>query len=317
MSSRFHSSLAKDLQAFLRYKRAMGFRYERQEETLLSFDRHLQKKKDIRRLSFESLIQSWLERSTPRKAISVAGDLQVIRQFCLFRRRKEPRAFVPPADWAPPVRKSHFVPHIFTPSEIKQMVKCCSQLSPWPQYNRGIRMLLLVLYCTGMRFGEAARLRLADLDMDRRVIWVRHSKGRTRLVPFRRDLARELVQYLKNRASEMRSPETPLFLNRHGRAHSTKTISYGLLSLIRKIGLKKKRGRVGPRPYDLRHTFAVHRLTRWYRQGVALSERLPWLSIYMGHADILGTESYLTTTPELMRLTATRFRARFDRKRRF
>ena len=43
MSSRFHSSLAKDLQAFLRYKRAMGFRYERQEETLLSFDRHLQK----------------------------------------------------------------------------------------------------------------------------------------------------------------------------------------------------------------------------------------------------------------------------------
>ena len=53
------------------------------------------------------------------------------------------------------------------------------------------------------------------------------------------------------------------------------------------------RGRIGPRPYDLRHTFAVQRLSSWYRQGADLHARLPWLSAYMGHDDILGTETYL------------------------
>jgi integrase/recombinase XerD len=53
--------------------------------------------------------------------------------------------------------------------------------------------------------------------------------------------------------------------------------------------LKPEKGRVGPRPYDLRHAFAVHRLSRWYRQGVDLHSRLPWLSTYMGHVDIVGT----------------------------
>ena len=65
-------------------------------------------------------------------------------------------------------------------------------------------------------------------------------------------------------------------------------------------GLKPEKGRVGPRPYDLRHAFAVHRWSRWYRQGVDLHGRLPWLSAYMGHVDIIGTETYLNTTPKLL-----------------
>ena len=78
-------------------------------------------------------------------------------------------------------------------------------------------------------------------------------------------------------------------------------------------GLKPEKGRVGPRPYDLRHAFAVHRLSRWYRQGVDLHARLPWLSAYMGHVDILGTETYLSATPELMNLAANRLRRRYHK----
>ena len=71
-------------------------------------------------------------------------------------------------------------------------------------------------------------------------------------------------------------------------------------------------GRTGPRPYDLRHTFAVHRLTRWYRQGVDLHGRLPWLSAYLGHVNLLGTETYLNATPELLALAGDRFRRRYS-----
>jgi len=75
--------------------------------------------------------------------------------------------------------------------------------------------------------------------------------------------------------------------------------------------LKPEKGRSGPRPYDLRHAFAVHRLSQWYSQGVDLHARLPWLSAYMGHVDIIGTETYLNATPELLALAGDRLRRRY------
>ena len=83
--------------------------------------------------------------------------------------------------------------------------------------------------------------------------------------------------------------------------------------LFKLAGLKPEKGRIGPRPYDLRHAFAVHRLSRWYSQGVDLHARLPWLSAYMGHVDIIGTETYLNTTPELLDLAGNRLRRRYEK----
>jgi integrase len=92
-----------------------------------------------------------------------------------------------------------------------------------------------------------------------------------------------------------------------------KTAQHTLRILFTKAGWKPERGRAGPRPYDLRHAFAVTRLTQWYRQGVNLHDRLPWLSAYMGHVDIIGTESYLNATPELRELAAHRLRRLYIR----
>jgi hypothetical protein len=54
----------------------------------------------------------------------------------------------------------------------------------------------------------------------------------------------------------------------------------------------------------------VHRLTRWYAQGVDLHARLPWLSAYLGHENLLGTEAYLHATPQLLRAASRRFARR-------
>ena len=43
-----------------------------------------------------------------------------------------------------------------------------------------------------------------------------------------------------------------------------------------------------------------------------LHARLPWLSAYMGHVDIVGTETYLHTTPELLNLAGNRLRRRYE-----
>ena len=57
--------------------------------------------------------------------------------------------------------------------------------------------------------------------------------------------------------------------------------------------------RYQPRLHDLRHTFAVHRLTAWYRQGADVQRLLHHLSVYLGHAHLAATQVYLTMTPEL------------------
>ncbi len=55
-----------------------------------------------------------------------------------------------------------------------------------------------------------------------------------------------------------------------------------------------------PRIHDLRHSFAVHALLTWYREGVDVQNRLPWLSTYLGHRDPRSTYLYLSAAPELL-----------------
>jgi len=89
------------------------------------------------------------------------------------------------------------------------------------------------------------------------------------------------------------------------------TASGTLRALFQLAGMKPAKGRIGPRPYDLRHAFAVQRLSIWCQQGADPHTRLPWLSAYMGHVDIMGTETYLNATPELLNLAASRLRRRY------
>lgn len=58
--------------------------------------------------------------------------------------------------------------------------------------------------------------------------------------------------------------------------------------------------RFQPRLHDLRHTFAVHRLIEWYRQGADVQKLLPQLSVYLGHCCLSSTQAYLNMTPELL-----------------
>ena len=84
----------------------------------------------------------------------------------------------------------------------------------------------------------------------------------------------------------------------------------GMLRLvIRRAGLNKCAGRGGPRVHDLRHTFVVHRMTEWYRQGINPQDRLPYLATYLGHRDINSTIIYITITQELLQQASTRFRS--------
>ena len=62
-----------------------------------------------------------------------------------------------------------------------------------------------------------------------------------------------------------------------------------------------------PRVHDLRHSFAVATLLRWYREGIDPNCRLMSLSTFLGHVDPDSTAVYLTITEDLLHEAAQRF----------
>ena len=71
--------------------------------------------------------------------------------------------------------------------------------------------------------------------------------------------------------------------------------------------VRRDGARYQPRLHDVRHTFAVNRLTTWYRDGADVQTLLPQLSTYLGHVNVAATQVYLTMTPELLRVACVRF----------
>lgn len=235
----------------------------------------------------------------------------MVRQFYTYLRERR-RCPLRDAAWPKLPATSEYVPHILSTDDVRTLLNLAAQLGGHPFRKIMYRILILVLYCTGIRFGEALRLHLRDLDMVAGTLFILPSKGRSRWVPYHRSLDREFRRYLKARRTYAPAgPDNFIFVGADKKALPTMTASDTVRRLLRCAGLKPATGRAGPRPYDLRHAFAVRRLTLWYRAGVDLHARLPWLSAYMGHDDLFGTETYLTATPELLALAGGRFRRRY------
>ena len=167
-----------------------------------------------------------------------------------------------------------------------------------------MRMLLLLLYGTGLRRGEALSLDLADVDLPERLITVRETKFyKTRLVPTGSKLAGELACYARQRR-KLPLPEgeaSAFFATRTGNRLTYQRLGH-LFRRVRKLAgiAREPEARYQPRLHDLRHTAAVHRVIAWYRQGADVQRLLPQLATYLGHVDIAATQRYLTMTPELL-----------------
>ena len=170
-------------------------------------------------------MRAWLARNSRRKPVSVANECGVLRQFCIYRATHNPSAFVPGRSWAPQSTTSDFLPHVLTQVEVRSVLRVAGGLRP--RFRAQLyRALLLVLYCTGVRFGEAVRLRIGDVDLHKGVLFIAPSKGRSRWVPFNGSLARELRRYLAARraVSAARSGD-PFFVRPGGRPLRTNRAS--------------------------------------------------------------------------------------------
>jgi integrase len=216
-----------------------------------------------------------------------------------------------PTPLAAPKYTQAFVPYIYSRRELRLLLDAvprCQRRAACRTSAITLRTLLLFLYGTGMRPGEALRLRLADVDLDYGVIAIRGTKFyKSRLVPLGSDVVQILRRYMAA-PGRWNQPYLPLFQSRQHKRLGHSTVDANFRRLCTLVGVRRSDASSRqPRLHDLRHTFAVHRLTEWYRTGANVQLLLPALSTYLGHVDLHSTQCYLTMTPELLAEANCRF----------
>jgi integrase/recombinase XerD len=205
-------------------------------------------------------------------------------------------------------RPPPFVPHIYSQEELCRLLQAAKRFDRPSSLEPGmLHLMLLVLYGTGLRVSELVGLNRMDVNLTECLMKVRQSKfGKTRLVPFGPQLQKVLAEYDKRRRAS--GDGAPFFTTRLCGRVKADTLQHNYRVLCDRTGVRRTDGaRFQPRIHDLRHTFAVHRLTSWYRQGADVQRLLPLLSVYLGHVHMRHTQVYLSMTPELLEQAGNRF----------
>lgn len=299
---------------FVAHKRALARKYEVETKTLALFVRCLaaQEITDITAVT-PQVIEAFLAsrpRTTPRSYNHLLGVLRVFFAWCVDFERCP----TSPVRGRPRRATRQRLPFIFDLSHAQQLVTAAATL---PDGGHAVlrgttyATAFAVLYGVGLRVGELARLTCADLDLERQLFVIRETKfGKSRLVPVGPQLLQRVLAYRAQReqaAGHPLTPEMPLFSLCYGRPVHPGTFSQTFHHLVTRLGFHHAENGVPPRLHDLRHSFAVGTLLRWYRTGDNPAAKLWYLSTFLGHVDLASTAVYLTITPELFDAASARY----------
>ena len=297
------------VQAFISSRRALGRAIRVDEYVLRRLRAYLARAgySDLNAESFER----WRRRLRHCAHNTQVDWAMMVYRFCRYRRRRESRCFLPDR-----CKLGRHRPYpLPTPIEADQVRRLLDFADRRP--STGGRALLhaahhlaiVLMYTAGLRRGEAARLRMEDVDAETGVLRICGSKfHKSRWVPLSPSATRELRAYLAIRAAFVpRAARNTMLLCRcaaHG--YTVEGVGTAVRGVMRRSGVWANATRV-PRVHDFRHAVAVEALRRWYEEGRDVQSELPRLSMYMGHVSIASTTYYLRFMPAVVALASQRF----------
>ncbi len=296
----FTSSLGTLMADFVREKRACGYRYAAECQGLRAFDAHLCAIEHLSTDLPKDVVDGWTALRAHERPRTHEHRLRLVHQFGRFLLQRGCAVHLPETRGTARNRKP-FTPYIFSGEQIVALLAAADRLSPLalsPVRHLVVPELFRLLCCCGLRHGEVRHLRVEDVDLEQGVLTILDAKfHKDRLVPLSPTMRERLCRYA-DRVGRRRW-EAPFFPGPYDEPYSNRGMYKIFRRLLRESGIPHGGRGCGPRVHDLRHTFAVHRLERWYRKGVDLGAKLPLLATYMGHRSIEGTQVYLRLTPHL------------------
>ncbi|WP_165249650.1 tyrosine-type recombinase/integrase [Adlercreutzia sp. ZJ141] len=278
---------------YVRYKRTLGYSIPKSYQSVLrDISRMLaglpQSASVVDKQAAELIATRKDGESIPNQCKRIA----IIRQFCVFLRSEGYNAYILPHNL---VRdESNFIPRIISEQEMARAIKFADEtMQDW------VGLLMRLLWCLGLRMGEALKLDVSDVDLEAATILVKRAKGdRTRLCPMSRSLSWHVASYMEAHDLGCVDGSLPLIPSADGNSHrSHTTAAFKIKSAFAAAKITRPEGTTA-RPHDIRHSFAIHSLEKAIASGMDAFAALPLLASFMGHADIKSTEYYLRLTEE-------------------
>ncbi|KAA0259478.1 site-specific tyrosine recombinase XerD [Deferribacter autotrophicus] len=164
------------------------------------------------------------------------------------------------------------------------------------------KVILKLLYSSGVRVSELINIKVSDCDFKRGVIKVKGKGNKERFVPIHKNLIEILENYLHIRHNYLVKgrDEGYLFLNKNGKKLSRVYCWNIVKKYAEKADIKKNIS-----PHSFRHSFATHLL--------ANGADLRIIQLLLGHASISTTEIYTQVADDKMRESLLNYHPRFKR----
>ena len=184
-------------------------------------------------------------------------------------------------------KKEKKLPSFLYYNELEDLFKIPNMNEPLGQRNR---LILELLYATGIRVGELVKIKLTDIDFNNRIVRITGKGNKMRDVIYG-DYCKDILNiYLNDGYLKLSSNEKNqyLILNNRGGKITERSIRYIIDNIIKSTSLKKH-----VTPHTIRHTFATHML----ESGADLLT----VQELLGHESLSTTQIYTHVTNERLR----------------
>ena len=299
----FESFLTPQLEEYLAYRRTIGYVDKNLRACLRSFDRYLQQKA-VNPQALTPLFFLTLRKELKGEAKAVNGVLSAVRGFYQFLVRYD-RCRDNPLRDIPPRRENGYIPFVFTPDEIDQLLReIQNRLRKDHRYffkDLTAYMAILLLARCGLRISEPLQLLRSHYHHEEKTIYIKKTKfAKDRLIPLPEQTAMAIDNYLAVRFALQERDSNPFpFPGQDHKPFSANWIYPRFQQAVKDIGRAQPRRIIAnmtfgaPTPHCLRHSYAINTLKCIKQRGESPHKALPVLSAYMGHRKYRYTAVYL------------------------
>jgi integrase len=298
------SGLRQAVEDYLSVRRSLGFKLESHPRLLADFVVHLEAAGAT--TVNTRLAVAWATQPADGDPAWWSQRLGIVRGFARHLQAFEPDTEVPPTGLLP--RRSYRpTPYLYLPEEITALMTAARGMAD-PLRAATFETVIGLIAACGLRPGEALRLDRDDIDWAEGLMRINNTKfNKSREVVAHPSTLDALGRYAAVRDGLCPGLKSPsFFVSKAGTRLIHANVDNTFAAITRRAGLPRPGAARSPRLHDLRHFFAVATVASWYRAGLDVDAHLPLLSTHLGHADPANSYWYLSATPELLALAATR-----------
>lgn len=295
---KYTSLLSDQIKDFVAEKRALGYQYNDEAYFLTQFDQYWKENNPESAMITKNSLENWFVKRETETNRSYNHRIAVSEQFAKYLIRHNIECSFPQVTIH---YYRHPIVHVLSDEELNALFLEIDKMSLSTRSKKGrhyqmafmYSVLFRLVYCLGLRIGEAISLRKKDIDFHKGTIFIFHGKAdKDRMLSMPDDLLQMCQCYISKCENEFKIDSEWLFPGNDPAAHVSIHTADAVFNDCWKKTKYSKICDKKPTVHCLRHTFVVKRLNLWMENGAVVPSMMMYLSKFLGHADINETMYY-------------------------